>query len=74
MSKESIRARKIREHRKFRECKFAPEIVTALERCEVAMDTAALHGVGDILPPAYRDSWAAAHEAARAALKLAKGE
>jgi hypothetical protein len=50
-----------------------PALLAALERCEVAMDTAAVQGVGDVLPPAYRDSWAAAHTAAREALALAKG-
>jgi hypothetical protein len=39
-----------------------------LAACELAMDTAAQHGLPQQLPPAYRESWAAAHTAARAAL------
>jgi hypothetical protein len=46
----------------------------ALEKCDVVMDTAAIHGVGDILPPTYRDSWAAAHTGAREALKAEERE
>ncbi len=41
----------------------------ALEAVEIAMDTAAMHGLPQQLPPAYRDSWAAAHTQARQALK-----
>lgn len=41
----------------------------ALEACEISMDTAAIHGVRNVLPPAYQDSWAAAHQAARTALE-----
>jgi hypothetical protein len=41
----------------------------ALEACEVVMDTAALHDLPQQLPPAYRESWAAAHMGARNALK-----
>lgn len=51
------------------------ELLAALARCEVVMDTAARHGVGDILPPGYRDSWAAAHtEARRVLAALARGK
>lgn len=49
--------------------KSAPELLAALKACEVVMDTAALSGVGDILLPSYRDSWAAAHQFAREAIK-----
>lgn len=48
-------------------------LLAALESCDVVMDTAALFGVGDILPQVYRDSWARVHEAARAALAAANG-
>lgn len=41
----------------------------ALTACDVVMDTAALHGLPQQLPPAYRDSWAAAHLGARAELE-----
>jgi hypothetical protein len=41
----------------------------ALAVCERSMDTAAQHGLPQSLPPAYRESWAAAHERARAALE-----
>jgi hypothetical protein len=51
----------------------APKLLAALKRCELAMDTAAMHGVGDILPPAYRDSWAEAHTAARALITQVEG-
>ena len=44
------------------------ELEQALELCDVSMDTAARLGVGELLPPGYRDSWARAHLAARAAL------
>jgi hypothetical protein len=45
---------------------------TALEACEVVMDTAAIHGLPQQLPQVYRDSWAKAHIAARAALYATK--
>jgi hypothetical protein len=44
------------------ECRRLRAVV---EACEVAMDTAALHGLPRQMPPAYRDSWASAHAAAR---------
>jgi len=47
------------------------ELRRAAEACDVVMDTAAQHGLGDILPPAYRDSWAMAHKRLRAALATA---
>lgn len=50
----------------------AGDLLAALEACEVSMDTATSLGVGDFLPPAYRDSWAAAHTAARAAIAKAR--
>jgi hypothetical protein len=43
----------------------------ALAACELALDTAAQHGLPQQLPPAYRESWAAAHTAARDALAIA---
>jgi hypothetical protein len=43
----------------------------ALEACELVMDTAAFEGVGEILAPAYRESWKAAHMEAQRL--LAKG-
>jgi hypothetical protein len=43
------------------------------ERCDVSMDTAAMHGLPQQLPSAYRDSWAAAHTATRAALARRAG-
>lgn len=46
----------------------AAELVAAAKACDVAMDTAAMHDVFRILPPAYRDSWAAAHMALAAAI------
>jgi hypothetical protein len=52
----------------------APQLLAALKACELAMDTAAMSGVGDILAPSYRDSWAAAHTAARDALAKAQGK
>lgn len=51
----------------------APELLEALEACELMMDTAALHGLPQHLPPAYRDKWAERHIAARAAIAKAKG-
>jgi hypothetical protein len=48
-------------------------LLAALEACELAMDTAALSGVGEILAPAYRDDWAAAHVEARRLLRELKG-
>jgi hypothetical protein len=51
----------------------APDLLAACEAADVVMDTAAMHGIGDLLPPAYRDSWAAAHTAIRAAIAKAKG-
>jgi hypothetical protein len=44
------------------------ELEAALARCDVVMDSAGVLGLAQQLPPAYRDSWAAAHAAARAAL------
>jgi hypothetical protein len=41
------------------------ELLAALLACEVVMDTAAFEGVGEILSPTYRETWAAAHIAAR---------
>lgn len=46
----------------------ADKMRAALQACEIVMDTAAIHGLPQQLPPAYRDSWAAAHEAAREVL------
>jgi hypothetical protein len=45
----------------------------ALGRCDVVMDTAAMHGLPQQLPQVYRDSWAASHLAARAALARRAG-
>jgi hypothetical protein len=45
-----------------------------LTRCNVSMDTAAQFGVGEILPPAYRDSWAETHLEVRAALSTIEPE
>ena len=50
----------------------APDLLEALKACELAMDTAALHGLPQELPPTYRDSWADAHIAARAAIAKAE--
>jgi hypothetical protein len=41
----------------------------ALDGCEVSMDTAAFLGLPQQLGPAYRDSWARAHQQARAELE-----
>lgn len=49
------------------------DLLAALESCDVVMDTAALHGVGCILPQIYRDSWVRAHEAARTATDKVRG-
>lgn len=51
----------------------APDLLAALVACDVSMDAAVALGIGDILPPAYRDSWARAHTAARAAIAKLKG-
>ncbi len=48
------------------------KLLAALEACDVVMSTARDHGVGDILPPAYRDSWELAHKEAIAAIATAK--
>lgn len=40
----------------------------ALKACDIVMDTAAIHGLPQQLPPAYRDSWARAHTNARTTL------
>lgn len=40
----------------------------ALDQCDMVMDTAAIHGLPQELPDVYRNSWAAAHIAARKAL------
>src|SRR5262249_49188498 len=47
---------------------IADQLRAALEAVEIAMDTAAMHGLPQQLPPAYRDSWAEAHTQARALL------
>jgi hypothetical protein len=52
----------------------AAGLAGALERCDVSMDTAAVHGLPQQLPAAYRDSWAAAHTAARKALAAYRKE
>ena len=44
------------------------DLAEAAKACDVAMETAAIHNVYQILPPAYRESWAAAHMALTAAL------
>jgi hypothetical protein len=49
------------------------KLLAALERCDVSMDTAAMLGLPQQLPQVYRDSWAAAHTAARAALARRAG-
>ena len=41
----------------------------ALHMCDVVMDTAAMHGLPQQLPPAYKESWAAVHTNAREVLK-----
>jgi hypothetical protein len=46
---------------------------TALEQCDVVMDTAATFGLPQGLPEAYRDSWARVHTEARAALAATEG-
>lgn len=46
----------------------APELLAALRACDVVMDTAAASGVQSILAPAYQESWAKAHAAAREAI------
>lgn len=43
----------------------------ALEQTDVLMDTLATTGIGNLLPPGYRDAWAEAHLAVRAALQQA---
>jgi hypothetical protein len=43
-------------------------LLAVAEACEVAMDTAALHGLPQQLPSAYRESWADAHTTLRTLL------
>ncbi len=43
----------------------APDLLAALKQCDIVMDTAAIHGLPQNLPDAYRESWAAAHTQAR---------
>ena len=40
-----------------------------LDRCDVVMDTSAMHGLPQTLPPAYKDSWAMVHQQVRAELR-----
>ena len=42
---------------------------SALEQCDMVMDTASILGLPQELPEVYRNSWAAAHIAARKALE-----
>lgn len=56
----------------FDEAKAFNRLLAALEACDVVMSTARDHGVGDIMPPAYRDSWVATHKEAIAAIAAAK--
>jgi hypothetical protein len=52
---------------------IADRLRTALEHCDVVMDTAAIHGLPQQLPEVYRDSWARTHIEARAALAATGG-
>lgn len=50
-------------------------LVALLGRADVVMDTAALHGVRNIMPPEYAEHWAETHQAMRALLvQYRKGE
>lgn len=51
----------------------AVDLLAACELADVSMDTAAMYGIGDVLPPEYRDSWVRAHRALQAAIAKAKG-
>jgi hypothetical protein len=44
---------------------WAEEAERVLTACDIVMDTAAIHGLPQQLPPAYRDSWSEAHKSAR---------
>lgn len=40
-----------------------------LDRCDVVMDTSAMHGLPQSLPPMYKDSWAWVHQQVRTELR-----
>ncbi len=52
----------------------APDLLRALEWCEIMMDAATSFSGSSLVHSSHRSNWTAAREMARAALALAKGD